>query len=152
MDGFAFLDALSSRRDPATVWREIFDKELAGEEMVFPFLGLLLYEARTMKESAQAALTYAKSRAKELGIDPEVFDKHDIHIHVPAGATPKDGPSAGVTMGRRLSSGNTGPFAAFWLVPQAVGGYWNQRPGALAAGGKSRGIGPTPLTFAWGAC
>lgn len=48
MDGFAFLDALASRRDPAAVWREIFDKELAGEEMIFPFIGLLLYEARTM--------------------------------------------------------------------------------------------------------
>ncbi len=48
MDGFAFLDALGSGRDPAAVWREIFDKQLAGEEMVFPIIGLLLYEARTM--------------------------------------------------------------------------------------------------------
>jgi DNA polymerase III subunit delta len=48
MDGFAFLDALAGRRDPAAVWREIFDQALAGEEMIFPFLGLLLYEARTM--------------------------------------------------------------------------------------------------------
>jgi DNA polymerase-3 subunit delta len=48
MDGFGFLDALASRRDPGAVWREIFDKELAGEEMIFPFLGLLLYEARIM--------------------------------------------------------------------------------------------------------
>lgn len=48
MDGFAFLDALASCRDPSAVWREIADKELAGEEMIFPFLGLLLYEARTM--------------------------------------------------------------------------------------------------------
>jgi DNA polymerase-3 subunit delta len=48
MDGFAFLNALSEGRDPAKVWQEIFDKELAGEEMIFPFIGLLLYEARMM--------------------------------------------------------------------------------------------------------
>lgn len=48
MDGFAFLDALAGGRDPAAVWREIREKQLAGEEMVFPFLGLLLYEARIM--------------------------------------------------------------------------------------------------------
>ena len=48
MEGFAFLDALASGRDPCAVWREVFDKELAGEDMIFPFVGLLLYEARTM--------------------------------------------------------------------------------------------------------
>lgn len=48
LDGFAFLDAVAGGRDPAAVWREIFDKQLAGEEMVFPMIGLLLYEARTM--------------------------------------------------------------------------------------------------------
>lgn len=48
MDGFAFLDALAGRSEPSAVWREIFDRSLAGEEMIFPFLGLLLYEARTM--------------------------------------------------------------------------------------------------------
>jgi ATP-dependent Lon protease len=51
-----------------------------------------------MKESAQAALSIVKNRAVSFGIDPERFEKSDIHIHVPAGATPKDGPSAGVAM------------------------------------------------------
>jgi ATP-dependent Lon protease len=51
-----------------------------------------------MKESAQAAFSIAKGNAKKLGIDPKVFSKHDYHIHVPAGAVPKDGPSAGVAM------------------------------------------------------
>jgi ATP-dependent Lon protease len=61
-----------------------------------------------MKESAQAALSLVKSRAVELGIDPDLFDKSDIHVHVPAGATPKDGPSAGVAMFMALTSLMTG--------------------------------------------
>ncbi|MGZ8918274.1 MAG: endopeptidase La [Methylobacter sp.] len=57
-----------------------------------------------MKESAQAALSLVKSRARELGLNPEIFEKNDIHIHVPAGAIPKDGPSAGVAMFTALFS------------------------------------------------
>ncbi|MGW1421031.1 endopeptidase La [Bradyrhizobium manausense] len=57
-----------------------------------------------MRESVQAAMTLVKSRATQLGIDPQVFEKSDIHVHVPAGATPKDGPSAGVAMFTALTS------------------------------------------------
>jgi ATP-dependent Lon protease len=57
-----------------------------------------------MKESAVAALSYLKSNANKLGIDYKVFEKYDLHIHVPAGAVPKDGPSAGITILVSLAS------------------------------------------------
>jgi len=61
-----------------------------------------------MKESATTALSYIKANAEKLGIDPEIFEKTEIHIHVPAGAIPKDGPSAGITMLTALTSVLTG--------------------------------------------
>ncbi|MBI5364010.1 MAG: endopeptidase La [Planctomycetes bacterium] len=97
-----------------------------------------------MKESAQAAMTLVRARAEELGLDAKWFETHDLHVHLPAGAIPKDGPSAGVTLytalvslitGRRVRSGvaMTGEISLRGLV-LPVGGIKEKVLGALAAG------------------
>src|SRR6202044_111226 len=97
-----------------------------------------------MKESAQAALSIVKNRAASYGIDPARFEKTDIHIHVPAGATPKDGPSAGVAMFMALVSlltdrtvdsdtAMTGEISLRGLV-RPVGGIKEKVIAAAAAG------------------
>jgi ATP-dependent Lon protease len=57
-----------------------------------------------MQESAQAALSWVRAHTEQLGLDPNWFREHDIHLHVPAGAVPKDGPSAGITMATAIAS------------------------------------------------
>ena len=88
-------------------WTPVGGDILFVEATRMPGRGKLILTGQlgdVMRESAQAALSIVKSRAIALGIDPAQFDKNDIHIHVPAGATPKDGPSAGVAMFMALVS------------------------------------------------
>jgi len=88
-------------------WTPVGGDVLYVEASRFPGSGKLVLTGQlgdVMKESAQAALTYVLSESEPLGIEPSVLDANNIHIHVPAGAVPKDGPSAGVTMFTALAS------------------------------------------------
>lgn len=116
-------------------WTEVGGDMLQIEVAVLPGKGNLKVTGKlgdVMQESAHAAMSYVRSRAESMGLKPDFYDKIDVHIHVPEGAVPKDGPSAGVTMATALAS-------AFLEVPVkrnvAMTGEITLRGRVLAIGG-----------------
>ncbi|MDE2579810.1 MAG: endopeptidase La [Hyphomicrobiales bacterium] len=92
-------------------WTEVGGELLTIEGVMMPGKGRMTVTGNlkdVMKESISAAASYVRSRAVDFGIEPPLFDKRDIHVHVPEGATPKDGPSAGVAMATAIVSMMTG--------------------------------------------
>ena len=92
-------------------WTEVGGELLTIESTMMPGKGRMTVTGNlkdVMKESISAAASYVKSRAVDFGIEPPLFDRRDIHVHVPEGATPKDGPSAGIAMATAIISTMTG--------------------------------------------
>ena len=117
-----WLGPVKYRREPAAAearigavtglaWTPVGGETLEIEVSVMPGKGNLQLTGQlgdVMQESARAALTYVRAHAAALGIEPDCFDKIDVHIHVPEGAVPKDGPSAGIAMMTALASALSG--------------------------------------------
>lgn len=111
-----FLEEEQSKLDQVGIsnglaWTAYGGEIIKIEAVLMPGKGKLILTGQlgdVMKESAQAAMTYARAHAKEFGITDLLFTKNDLHIHVPAGAVPKDGPSAGITMLTAILSCLTG--------------------------------------------
>jgi ATP-dependent Lon protease len=92
-------------------WTEVGGELLQIESVIMPGKGKAIYTGKlgdVMKESVQAAQSFVHSNSVKFGISPSLFEKHDIHVHVPEGATPKDGPSAGIAMFTSIVSAFTG--------------------------------------------
>ena len=111
-----FIRHLAEERDGVGIvtgvaWTEAGGDLMLVEVSLMPGKGNLMLTGQlgdVMQESAQAALSYTRSRSGDFDIPPDVFDKTDIHVHLPEGAIPKDGPSAGITITTALISAFTG--------------------------------------------
>lgn len=116
LDPPRFDSVIEERRDEAGVAYGLTVSEVGGDVVAVeatwmegkPRLTLTGQLGDVMQESAQAALTVARAQARSLGLDARFFEKHALHIHVPAGSVPKDGPSAGITMVTAIVSAMTG--------------------------------------------
>jgi ATP-dependent Lon protease len=92
-------------------WTEVGGEILTIESVLLPGKGNVKHTGKlgdVMQESVSAAISYVRSRSQSFGIKPTIFEKRDIHVHVPEGATPKDGPSAGIAMATSIVSVMTG--------------------------------------------
>jgi ATP-dependent Lon protease len=111
-----FIHSLAEEQDDVGIamgvaWTQGGGDLTPVEVVLMPGKGNLMLTGQLgdiMQESAQAALSYARSRSRDLNINPDVFEKTDVHVHLPEGAIPKDGPSAGITIATALISAFTG--------------------------------------------
>ena len=127
-------------------WTEVGGELLTIEGVMMPGKGRMTVTGNlsdVMKESISAAASYVRSRAVDFGVEPPLFDRRDIHVHVPEGATPKDGPSAGVAMATAIVSVFTGipvrrDIAMTGEITLARAGAADRRPEGKAARGAAR--------------